>query len=45
MYLEVRPSNEAGILLYRKLSFEETGKVRKKYYPDGEDAIEMARSI
>ena len=45
MYLEVRPSNKAGILLYHKLSFEETGKVRKKYYPDGEDAIEMARAV
>ena len=45
VYLEVRPSNKAAILLYRKLSFEETGKVRKKYYPDGEDAIEMARAV
>ena len=45
VYLEVRPSNRAGILLYRKLSFEETGKVRKRYYPDGEDAIEMERAV
>src|SRR2546430_1522603 len=45
VYLEVRPSNEAAILLYHKLSFEETGKVRKKYYPDGEDAIEMQRAV
>jgi hypothetical protein len=26
-------------------SYEETSKVRKKYYPDGEDAIEMKRSV
>jgi len=45
VYLEVRPSNEAAILLYHKLSFEETSKVRKRYYPDGEDAIEMARAV
>ena len=45
VYLEVRPSNKAGILLYHKLSFEETGRVRKRYYPDGEDAIEMARTV
>ena len=45
VYLEVRPSNKAAIRLYHKLSFEETGKVRKKYYPDGEDTIEMARAV
>jgi len=45
VYLEVRASNEVGILLYHKLSFEETGRVRKRYYPDGEDAIEMARTV
>ena len=45
VYLEVRPSNKAAILLYHKLSFEETGKVRKRYYPDGEDAIEMQRAV
>ena len=45
VYLEVRPSNKAGILLYHKLSFEETGKVMRKYYPDGEDAIEMERAV
>jgi ribosomal-protein-alanine N-acetyltransferase len=44
-YLEVRPSNDAAIHLYHKLSFEETSKVRKKYYPDGEDAIEMTRAV
>ena len=45
VYLEVRPSNKAAILLYHKLLFEETGKVRKEYYPDGEDAIEMERAV
>ena len=45
VYLEVRPSNKAALLLHHKLSFEETGKVRRKYYPNGEDAIEMERPV
>ncbi len=41
VYLEVRRGNAAAIRLYRALGFF-TLAVRKKYYPDGEDAIEMA---
>ena len=48
--LEVRPSNESALALYKKLGYEQIG-VRKNYYPadseDGsrEDAIVMAKSI
>lgn len=38
--LEVRPSNQSAIALYRKLGFVEIGR-RKRYYQDGEDAILM----
>lgn len=38
--LEVRPSNAAAILLYKRLGFIETGR-RKRYYGDGEDALLM----
>jgi len=40
VFLEVRRSNAPAIALYRKLGFEELG-VRARYYPDGEDALEM----
>ncbi|SEQ40335.1 ribosomal-protein-alanine N-acetyltransferase [Ectothiorhodospira magna] len=46
-FLEVRPSNEAAIALYRSLDFNEVG-VRKRYYParEGrEDALLMARTL
>ena len=43
--LLVAAGNEAGIGLYRKLSFEETGKVIPGYYPDGDDAVEMEREL
>jgi ribosomal-protein-alanine N-acetyltransferase len=38
--LEVRRSNAAAIALYRGLGFFAMG-VRARYYPDGEDAVEM----
>ncbi len=38
--LEVRRGNAGPIALYRRLGFRVTG-LRKKYYLDGEDAIEM----
>jgi ribosomal-protein-alanine N-acetyltransferase len=43
IYLEVRSGNEAAIKLYEKFSFRRTSEVRKRYYPDGEDALVMAR--
>ncbi len=43
IYLEVRRSNSDAIGLYRKFSFAATGEVKRHYYPDGEDAIVMAR--
>lgn len=39
--LEVRRSNAAAIALYRALAFFAMG-VRRAYYADGEDAVEMA---
>ncbi len=38
--LEVRPSNQPAISLYRRLGFGEVGR-RKGYYENGEDAILM----
>ncbi|WP_332673236.1 ribosomal protein S18-alanine N-acetyltransferase [Aromatoleum sp.] len=47
-FLEVRPSNDAAIALYRRHGFEPIGR-RKGYYParDGgrEDAIVMRREL
>ncbi len=40
MLLEVRRSNAAAIALYRGLGFYAMG-VRRAYYADGEDAVEM----
>jgi [ribosomal protein S18]-alanine N-acetyltransferase len=40
--LEVRPSNQGAIALYEKFDFIRVG-VRKKYYPDGEDALILWR--
>ena len=47
MFLEVRPSNETAIELYRRMGFNEIG-MRKGYYParkGREDALVMARSL
>jgi ribosomal-protein-alanine N-acetyltransferase len=38
--LEARASNEAAIGLYASLGFADCGR-RKRYYPDGEDAVVM----
>jgi len=40
MFLEVRPSNRAGLQLYAKFGFKVID-VRKKYYKNGEDALIM----
>jgi ribosomal-protein-alanine N-acetyltransferase len=45
IYLEVREGNEAAIGLYEKYSFKKTGEKWARYYPGGEDAIIMARTI
>jgi ribosomal-protein-alanine N-acetyltransferase len=42
--LEVRVSNAAAVALYAALGFEEFNR-RKRYYDDGEDAIEMMKLI
>lgn len=38
--LEARRSNEAALSMYAQLGFSVFGE-RRRYYPDGEDAIEM----
>jgi len=43
--LLVDAGNGSAIRLYRRLSFTETGKVIKRYYPNGGDALEMAREL
>lgn len=43
--LLVDVNNEKAIRLYRKFSFNETGKTIKEYYPNGGDAIEMAKEL
>lgn len=45
IYLEVRHGNEAAMRLYEKFLFRRTGEVRARYYPDGEDAVVMAKSV
>lgn len=47
LWLEVRPSNERALALYRREGFVEVGR-RKAYYPapEGrEDALVMRRDI
>lgn len=41
-HLEVRPENRAARAFYRRLGFAESGR-RRRYYPDGGDALRMAR--
>ncbi|MDG7008544.1 MAG: ribosomal protein S18-alanine N-acetyltransferase [Nitrososphaerota archaeon] len=45
LFLEVRAGNRAAIRMYEEFSFEKTGEVRSRYYPDGEDAIVMVREL
>lgn len=44
MFLEVRASNKAAIGLYNSRNFVKT-RIRKRYYADGEDALEMKREF
>jgi ribosomal-protein-alanine N-acetyltransferase len=47
MFLEVRPSNDAGRALYASANFREIGR-RRGYYPDGgrpEDAVVMELAL
>ena len=41
-YLEVRENNKAAINLYKSFGFKTTFR-RKKYYPNGEDALVMEK--
>ena len=41
--MEVRDGNAAARALYRSAGFAEVGR-RRRYYPDGEDAILLLRS-
>jgi len=43
--LLVDAGNAVAIRLYQKLSFVETGTVKRRYYPNGGDAVEMAREL
>lgn len=44
VHLEVRRSNTAALCLYRELGFEQTG-VRRAYYSNGEDGVQMRHSL
>ena len=44
MFLEVRASNLAATGLYLGCGFSQT-RLRKKYYADGEDGVEMVKNI
>ena len=44
MFLEVRASNEPALALYIKNGFMKN-RLRKRYYPDGQDALEMCKAL
>jgi ribosomal-protein-alanine N-acetyltransferase len=43
--LEVRPSNDAALSLYRRMGFEEKGHRRGYYLDNGEDALIMVKKL
>jgi ribosomal-protein-alanine N-acetyltransferase len=43
-FLEVSTSNLAAQALYRRAGFVQVG-IRRRYYPDGSDALVLSRSI
>lgn len=45
VHLLVDAKNDAAIRLYQRLSFRETGNVVERYYPNGDDAMEMVREV
>ncbi len=44
VWLDVRPSNEAALRLYRGAGYRPTGR-RPRYYHDGEDALLLERTL
>ena len=44
VFLEVKRTNFPAINLYLSFGFEEIN-IRKKYYSDGEDALEMVKKM
>lgn len=44
IFLQVRPSNLAALALYCGLGFAQT-RVCKRYYADGEDGLEMLKTL
>lgn len=44
MFLEVAEGNAGALALYRGLGFAEVGR-RKRYYPDGADALVLRRDL
>ena len=45
VFLLVDADNEEAIRLYSRLSFRETGRMIERYYPNGDDAIEMVKEL
>jgi ribosomal-protein-alanine N-acetyltransferase len=45
VFLQVDAKDPGTISFYQKLSFTPTGKVLKRYYPNGHDALEMVGSL
>ena len=43
--LLVDADNEKAIRLYSRLSFSGTGRMIERYYPNGDDAIEMVKEL
>lgn len=44
VFLEVRASNAPALGLYQSVGFEKT-RLRKRYYENGEDALEMKKEL
>jgi ribosomal-protein-alanine N-acetyltransferase len=44
MFLEVAEGNRPALRLYRRLGFAEVGR-RRRYYPDGADALVLRRDL